>query len=84
MFETADTLRLHPVAVRQNLILARKAGLVFRQRLVLDAKCLQRRKRLPRSRRLFGRQRVEVHLRKRSHGQSGSTVSGSRKPRSTR
>ena len=49
-------------------------------RLVLRAQRLQRRKRLPRGRRLFGRQRVEVHLRKRSHGPLDSTVSRSRRP----
>ncbi len=29
MFETADALRLSPVAVRQNFVLARETGLLF-------------------------------------------------------
>ena len=50
--------------------------------LVLGPQRLQRRKRLPRCVPLFGRQRVEVHLRKRSHGPLGSTASEGHRPRS--
>ncbi len=89
MFQTADAFGLRFVLTRQTGLLFRqrvvrsgKTGLVRRQRLVLDAQRLQHRKRLPRGHRLFGRQRVEVHLRKRCHGSPDSTVSRSRGPRS--
>ena len=75
MFETADALGL-------RFILAGEASLLFRQRLVLGAKRLQRRKRLHRGGALYRRQRSEVDLCKSRHGPLDSTVSGSRMTRS--
>ena len=68
--------------LRLRLVLTRQGDSLFRQRVVLSAKRLQRCKHLLGSRHPFGRQRSEVDLRKGQHDPLDSTVSESRMPRS--